>query len=381
MLQTILMAPISAIMPLHSLMKWSPFRLDALGLVTLIGAEEVNQAVGRLVYSKYTTFLPLLGQYLIAGDQFKTAVPGFTLYNLTDATTTTSIAGWFSRWLRSQELKTSTTVFEWTVLPEERRMWRGGQASLFIGSLVLTSMLALTVLMGDWWGVANSIALVASVFVRWYLIREHNIGLNKSCGNASYTGNALRSTVVKLLVTLDDGRMVTVFAPRGLVLSGFLKTPAPVHPLTYTWTRRAGWLFFGVHIIALGQCNLVTQILTVALLVASTWLVVRGFGCDESEIGDSIRVQKHQNDFTVADRRMWAYAKLQPTVEEEESLADWNLLPRKVNKAWWREYDNAKQSVRLPNEKPGFLSVAVRSDSEYSTDSSRFSKVSSPVDV
>ena len=87
MLQVFLMAPISATMPLHGLIKWSPFRLDALGLVTLIGADEVNQAVGRLVYSRYTTFLPLLGQYLISGNQFTTAVPGFTLYNLTDATT------------------------------------------------------------------------------------------------------------------------------------------------------------------------------------------------------------------------------------------------------------------------------------------------------
>jgi hypothetical protein len=244
-----------------------------------------------LSIADYTTFLPLLGQYLISGNQFTNAVPGFTLYNLTDATTTTSIAGWFSRWLRSQELKTSTTVFEWTVLPGHQQIGRGGRASLFIGGLVLTSMLSLTILMGDWWGVANSIALVVSVFVRWYLIREHNIGLNQSCGSACYSRTSPNSTRVKLLVTLDDGKMVTIYAPRGLVLSGFLKTPAPVHPSFYTWTRRVGWTLFGVHVISLGQCNLVTQLVTVALLVSSTWLVVHGFGCNESEVGDSIRVQ------------------------------------------------------------------------------------------
>ena len=43
-------------------MSWRQFPLDALGLVTLIGAEEVNQAVGKLVSSRYTTILPLLGQ-------------------------------------------------------------------------------------------------------------------------------------------------------------------------------------------------------------------------------------------------------------------------------------------------------------------------------
>jgi len=88
-------------MPLHRLMGWRPFRLDALDLVTLIGAEEGNCAVGRLVSSRYTTFLPLLGQYLISGNQFTTSVPGVTLYNLTDSFTATSLSGGLSRWLKS----------------------------------------------------------------------------------------------------------------------------------------------------------------------------------------------------------------------------------------------------------------------------------------
>ena len=273
-------------------------------------------------------------------------------------------------------------MFEWTVLPEDRRIGRGGRASLFIGGLVLTSMLALTILMGDWWGVANSIALVVSVFVRWYLVREHNLGLNQSCSSACYSRTSQHSTRVKLLVTLDDGKLVTIYAPRGLVLSGFLKRPAPVHPSIYTWTTRVGWTFFGVHVVALGQCNLVTQLITVALLVGCTWLVVHGFGCNESEIGDSIRVQRVPNGFPGEDRRMWAYAKLHPTFEEEESLADWNLLPRKVNTAWWKEYNIAKESLRLSSEKSsGVLSVTVRSDSELSTMSSRFSGATSPAEV
>lgn len=369
-----LMAPIStASMPLRSLMYWSPFRLDALGLVTLIGAEEVNQAIGRLVDSKYTTFLPLLGQYLISGNQFTTAVPGFTLYNVTDAITTTSFAGWFSRWLRSQELNSSTTVFEWTVIRNDRQRERG-EISLLIGGTVLTSMLALTILMGDWWGVANSIALVVSVFVRWFLIRENNLGLNQACENACYT--AQNSTRVKLLVSLDNGKMATIYAPRAVVQNGFLKAPVPVHQSLYTWTRRAGWLFFGVHVIALGQCNLVTQLLTVALLVSSTWLVVRGFGCNESEIAHSIRVQRIPSTCNKeTDRRMWAYAKLQPTAEEEDSLAVWNLLPRKVNTGWWKEYESAKQSMFLSEKSSTFSTVTSRSNSELSTMSKTPSEV------
>jgi hypothetical protein len=41
-------------MPLEYLSKWAPFRIDALGLVTLIGADDVNRVVGRLVQSRYT---------------------------------------------------------------------------------------------------------------------------------------------------------------------------------------------------------------------------------------------------------------------------------------------------------------------------------------
>ncbi|CAG8971447.1 hypothetical protein HYALB_00002030 [Hymenoscyphus albidus] len=359
-------------MPLHNLMHWSPLRLDALGLVTLIGAEEVNQAIGRLVDSKYTTFLPLLGQYLISGNQFTTAVPGFTLYNVTDAITTTSFAGWFSRWLSSQDLKTGTTVFEWNVLPNNRQREKGG-ISILIGGSILTAMLALTILMGDWWGVANSIALLVSVFVRWYLIRENNLGLNQTCQNACYTSQQM--TQVKVLVTLDNGNLVTMYAPRGLVTNGFLKVPAPINPLFYTWTRRVGWLFFGVHVIQ-AQCNLVTQLLTVALLVGSTWLVVRGFGCDETEVGDSIRVRRVPNTFRgETDRRMWAYAKLRPTQEEEDSLSVWNLLPRKVNANWWKEYESTKQSMTLSEKSSTFSMVTSRSDSGLSTMSATSSEV------
>ncbi|RDW87215.1 hypothetical protein BP5796_02909 [Coleophoma crateriformis] len=356
-------------MPLHTLMKWGPFRLDALGLVTLIGAEEVNQAVGSLVGSKYTVFLPLLGQYFITGNQFTESISGFTLYNLTDAITTTTIAGWFSRWLRSQDLKTSTTAFEWTVLSKDKQRREGKGLSLTLGSVIAGILLVLTTLIGDWWGISNSIALVVSVFVRWYLVQENNYGLDKSCEEACYRSNTPQMTYrVKVLVTLDDGKMVTIYAPRGLVIGGFLRKPKPVNRKYYTWTRRLGWFFFGIHAIALGQCSLVTQLVTVAILVSSTWLVVRRYGCNEFNIGSSISIQQIPRMSEEVDRRLWAYAKLQPTPDEEESLLDWNLLPRKVNKSWWTEYEHTKQSLRRPFQEKIYVSScsSVRSDSELS---------------
>jgi hypothetical protein len=97
-------------MPLSYLNSWAPFRIDALGLVTLIGAEGVNKSVGRLLQSRYTKFLPLLGAYLIAGDQFTAMASGFNLYNVSNTITTTSLSAWLTRWMNSQDLKRSTTI-------------------------------------------------------------------------------------------------------------------------------------------------------------------------------------------------------------------------------------------------------------------------------
>ncbi|KAL3422516.1 hypothetical protein PVAG01_06672 [Phlyctema vagabunda] len=332
-------------MPLEALMRWQPFRLDALGLVTLIGAEEVNDAVGRLTSSRYTTFLPLLGQHLVAGNKFTTPVPGYTLYNITDAITTTNISGWFSRWLSAQKIKNSTTVFDWTVRPVPQQKQYKDRFTELTGCMVLCLMITLTILMGDWWGLSNSVAIAGSTVVRWFLVQQNIRGLSQQCVKACYENGAMNSLdIVKVLVTLNNGKMVTVYSPRGLLMAGFTKRPSPLDPNFYTWARRFGWLFFGLHVVALGQCNLVTQTFTVVLLVGSTWLVVRGFGANDSELGDYISVVKLDN-IRRDDRRMWAYAELQPTIEEEETLVTWNLLPRHVNKAWWEDYGRAKDAV------------------------------------
>ena len=88
---------ITACMPMHYVMKWQPFRIDALGLVTMIGSEQVNTIVGRLVTSRYTEYLPLLGAFILAGNQFTDAISGFELYNLRARIKTTDLADWFQR--------------------------------------------------------------------------------------------------------------------------------------------------------------------------------------------------------------------------------------------------------------------------------------------
>ncbi|KAJ9623933.1 hypothetical protein H2203_005379 [Taxawa tesnikishii (nom. ined.)] len=79
---------VGVIMPWDHIKKWNPIRVDALGLVTLLGDEEVDRAIGTLQKRRLTEYLPLLGDFVIAGDRFTSAQSGFTLYNVTDGITT-----------------------------------------------------------------------------------------------------------------------------------------------------------------------------------------------------------------------------------------------------------------------------------------------------
>jgi hypothetical protein len=341
-------------MPLHGWMNWQPFKIDALGLVTLIGAEEVNKSVGRLVQSRYTTFLPLLGAYLIAGNQFTAAGPGYNLYNITDAVTTGSICGWFGRWLSSQDISTGTTVFRWHISASKRKVPLQDYLTDAIGPILLASLTALTLLMGDYWGLANTLAMVFSVVVRWYLVRENVASLDIASLNA-VSQRAIAPKMaeeVTLMITLPNGHMVTMYAPRGVVIFCLTKKPEPHNVNFYRWAKRVGWLSFGIHVIALGQSNLVSQICTVVLLVASTWLTVHGFGCDEGALGDHTTIERVKDDLPMGDKRMWAYARVQPTEAEEDSMCHWGLLPRKVNTDWWIKYAEAKAlSQKIEAEK------------------------------
>jgi hypothetical protein len=64
--------------PLRGLKEWKPFGIDALGLVTLLGAEEINKSVGTLQRRRITECLPLLAAFVVAGDRFTEEQPGYS---------------------------------------------------------------------------------------------------------------------------------------------------------------------------------------------------------------------------------------------------------------------------------------------------------------
>ena len=381
--------------PLRGLEHWSPFRIDALGLVTLLGAEEVDKSIGTLQRRRFTEWLPLLAAFVIAGDRFTDERPGYSLYNVTDGIHTTELKGWFTRWLSAQKIRSSTTVFHWKIEPSPRQYHPSESAAPILAFLTLGPLLVCTCLIGDWFGVGNCVAIILSILVRKLLLWQWRTGLNSAV--VPETPKALplhesattkrhqsidtftkqlhreisqpsREDVVTLLVTRADGKLVTIYAPRS-VLSTFVRdVPLPSSRL-YHAVRWIGWAAFGAHIVVLGMSSLFTQIYTVILLVLSTWALCHGF---EFDIGRQ-RLQQETIDGTISnikitsftsrliieqenpanesrsgqnlDKRLYAYVRIQPTEKQEAMLKHWSMLPFE-GVPWYDGYEQAKLEHR-----------------------------------
>jgi hypothetical protein len=57
---------------------WAPFKIDALGLATVLGASELNIMFGTLLRSQYLECVPTLATYIVAGNYFAKPISGFT---------------------------------------------------------------------------------------------------------------------------------------------------------------------------------------------------------------------------------------------------------------------------------------------------------------
>jgi hypothetical protein len=312
----------------NALLKWSPFKIDALGLVTLLGAEEVNGSVGRLVRSTWFEYFPLLGAFVIAGDAFRSKVAGFNLYNITQGIHTTDMAAWLTRWLQSQDFDTNRSLVRWTVEP--RVVSNFDRLTGMILPFCANGMLiAMTILSYDWYGFANAFAMFTSIVVRCYLVssirgaidRRVKLAYDKSKPDPKNTfpealtqwhesdkkaKAAINGTVTeikdsrrphplevgwngaepaKVLIIMNDAKAVTMLIPRDLLAppSVFIANLEPTHPFLYACARWIGWLAFAVQVITLGMADLATQIVTVTLLIIPTVLFVARLGCPDSK--------------------------------------------------------------------------------------------------
>ena len=314
------------------LLRWTPFKIDALGLVTMLGADEVNKFVGRLSSSRVTEYLPLVSSFVIANDGIKSAIPGFELYNVSDGICATDIVGWFSRWLLSQRLTYNSTTLTINTRQSTSQSRDGCKLAAGIGGTVCFLIILIPIMISDWWGLVNATGLGVSVLVRSVILDANRYAIDQSARTSTRQSN----TVVKVFCTMSNGCVVTIYAPRGIVTQCLLSEPRLADQKRYFIARMVGWVAFLVHVVALGMASLPNQLLTVLILAASTTCVALRVGSNDECIGQQVVIQRfddHGPDKSMAS----CFARLRLSREEEEGMVAWKLMPQTRNEVWWRK--------------------------------------------
>jgi hypothetical protein len=330
----------------ETLRNWQPFRLQALGLITLLGADEISKATGSLTQNVLTEYLPLLGAYQIASNQIAQVEPGFALYNITDGVWITEIQAWFTRWLW-MNIEANYVTLKWTHCKQPRQKCPRHVWSLLIGMVINFGLIALTTLRKDWYGVATTAAMFVSVLVRAYVrdVMLARVDKSFSKGEKIIQDPCEDPSLAKFIIVFPDGKLA-IFRCERSYLRVMIDDKKPMRLFSRFMLRVArgfGWLAFAVQIVAIGQASLSTQIVTVFVMVLASLLTVYHIGerCP-GRIGSFIQIEQQEVE---AKRRLDVYAKLLPTSEEERYMTRRGLFPDKRSAwgaDWWVRWHEAK---------------------------------------
>lgn len=195
----------------HRFKSWAPFRIDALGIVTILGADQTDLVVGRLARTGFTGLLPLLGAFRVADNSIVKPIPGFVLYNVSDGILANDITGWFARWLLCQDLTFTSSTLHISVEDNVSSRACDCLSELAAAGMTMGTLLIILILSSDWWGLANWAAMACSVIVRRLIIGQNLSSLDTASSKAVITSSEL----VKVFLTLPTGNAVTIKAPQG----------------------------------------------------------------------------------------------------------------------------------------------------------------------
>jgi hypothetical protein len=325
---------------LKAAMDWKPFKIDALGIVTLLGAENLRQSVSRLVPHPFAEHLPLLAAQIFADDTITDNLSGFTLYNITDGVLATDVSAWWQRWLTCQKLNFNTTTFHVTALTKPRPLFTTGSVlAICINAMVNAALIIVAVLLGDWYGFATSVSLVVTVIARTYILSS----LRQSVDELVAEADAQSTESVILFLKLPDGKAVTVRTTRGIATCVLLTEARPKHHSLYLSFRALDWVAFGVLVVCLGSACLCMQLIVIATMLFATVFVVFRIGCDEYHIGRRLEIVQDDRDGN--DDRHLAYLRMELTEDQERSMIDWHLFPMTSNKVWWNRYRKTQRTM------------------------------------
>lgn len=323
---------------LSGIREWSPFKIDALGIITLLGASSLRKATGRLVQSPYAEYLPHLASHIYADNSIAETIPGFVLYNITDGVKATDLSSWFTCWLSCQDLcwqETTLEITEQRERTEPRVSWYLGVAS---AGIINTALIVLPILLGDWYGLASAFGVVLTIVTRTCVLYGCRRNLDRHVVRAGENS----TDAVKLFVTLPSGKAVSVHTTRGITVECLLTEAQPENRQVHQAVRAVAWAGFALHAVALGMASLCMQLFLVAALLLPTVTVVQQYGCDEACVGRYLRLRQI-NDMEI-NTRSKAYVKLDLSSLEEDAMVGWNLFPMKTNHDWYKRYRDLQTS-------------------------------------
>ena len=368
-----------------------------LGLVTLLGAPEVNNHVGKLVRSRYLEYLPLLGSYIIASDEFTSKQTGFQLYNVDAGIYTPDSAGWFTRWLMTQDFRTASSYVQWSVEYKPYSFWKDVWLAGGIGLVINRGFMAVTLLMGDWWGFANAMSMAFSTTCRAYLVDKNRSWIDRAVeigvkahldelkgkkaeepdSEVIFDANDIATLACdKLIIVLSDIRTVALSIPKCLIVNCFVLTPKPQNsndetkraPSSfptkakdgpenvksvevprelryYQLVRAVAWFAFGAHVVTIGMSCLVSQLFTVVIIVLPTVLMTYGVGSSTNRVGSRLKatVSDLPHKDPSEEKRSDMYAFLNLSDDQDKSLRKWSMTPQKGEVSWWADYAKRKE--------------------------------------
>ncbi|KAJ9613916.1 hypothetical protein H2200_002052 [Cladophialophora chaetospira] len=353
-----------------------PFQLDALGIVTLLGATQVDTTVGALSHRWLIEWLPLMGAYVFATNQFTLPINhGITMYNVTEGVIVTQFAGWFARWLLIQNISPAGTNIVFTPQSQQPTGRLRGGNPLYNFGLVLclySLPVVFTLWVRDYWGLVNTVALLLSVLVRVFLLHANRSGLDaqvRLCNSRlseGYRELEYMSTddqvparlrllrTCRCLLVFQDGRRAYLQVPALHWRACMTQTPPINQPAMYALMRAIGWLAFGMHVLSIGSSCFIIQVWTVVILLGATIATNCGFGRSrfrrKETIGTALQATFDQLTLASTDQ-VDLYAAMQLDAQEERKMAEWGLFPPSVDIKWYSAYRKQKAFYTLPRRK------------------------------
>ncbi|RYP67409.1 hypothetical protein DL771_007240 [Monosporascus sp. 5C6A] len=244
---------------------------------------------------------------------------------------------------------------------------------IVIGIIGNGGLIGVAAFQGDYYGVANAIAMLVSVLVRRRMMYEKRRCLNdriqkkeeeRQEHQTATAGHLLRrkekdEEMVKVIITTPDDkaavfRVQRCFLPY-IVMDLVIPAKAHIRRHLYRATRAVGWLAFAIHVVCIGQAYLLSQLLSVGILVSATISTILGLGRESEEAGGRLRIRLGK----VAGTRRDVLLMLGPTAKEEAVLREYWQLPHRMEDVetkasaseFWQYWDTRIVKERLKRER------------------------------